>query len=245
MKKIFLLTIFSFVSSLVFCDIVLSVSPGQTPPYIIGDHSNPTGGVLYDLAQELSKELKEKVSFENLSKNRSIIALLDGKTTAICISNIAWFEKEDLDKLIFSEPLFTEKNVFVVRTSESKNYTSINSFFGKTVGAASGYFYAPAFSNHVESGRINREDVDDPELNFKKILTGRIDAFIFSDVLFYYAKKNNRAYLDLTAAPYVLSSYEISFAFSKKNKEQADKINKALIKLKKAGIIDKILAKYN
>ena len=244
MKKILLIISLIFLSHSAFADIILSISPGQTPPYIIGDHSNPTGGVLVDLAQELSKELKEKTRFINLSKNRSIVSLLSGESTAICIMNKEWVQGSELEKLIFSDPIFVEKNVFIVRSADAKNFTSIESFFGKAVGTTTGYFYAPTFTDNVVKGFIKREDVEDPELNFKKVLIKRIDAFIFSDILFSYAKQTDSAYLDLTAAPYVLSSYDISFVFSKKNKEVADKINKALIKLKKAGVIDKILAKY-
>lgn len=223
-------------------DIVLGVNPGNAPPYLIGPVGAPTAGIIYDIGLEVAKELGVKVTYKEVSRNRVESELFSGGITAIPILNPGWTRSGD--KILFSSPLFPERNIFVVPKDKAAGYTSMASFKGLIIGANTGYFYADPLVKAFEAKEVTREDVNSPDLNFNKLKLGRIGAFVLSDILAAYELKTKADYSSMAMAPYVLSEHQIHWAFSATNKVQADRINAALTKLRDNGTITRILAKY-
>jgi len=242
MKKLFFVFFLVSAGFLSAQDIVLGVNPGNAPPYLIGPIGAPTSGIVYDIGIEVGKALGVKVVYKEVSRNRVESELFSGGITSIPILNPYW--TNSAEKMIFSPVVFGEKNIFVVPKAKSAGYKTMDSFKGLVIGANIGYFYADPLIKAWESKANIREDVNSPDLNFNKLILGRIGAFVHSDIMTAYELKTNKDYSNLAMAPYILSENDIHWAFAATNKAQAEKISAVLKKLVDNGTVAKILAKY-
>ena len=145
---------------------------------------------------------------------------------------------------LFSEPVMVKQVVFFHLKTTELNWSKLSDLKGFKIGGTIGYKYHHPFEKAEKDGILNVERVHSDEMNFKKLLKGRITLFI-CDFTIGYATLNNIFDRDTTALftnnpKSVVKSYN-SLILSKKlpaSKTLMKKFNMGLNTLKKSGKYD-------
>ena len=150
------------------------------------------------------------------------------------------------EKFLISDPIVTEKSVYFHLKSTNFEWDTISDLKRYKVGVTNGYsteiFYK---ENGIEAEAVPKE-----ELNFKKMLAGRIDVYAASFFVGYnminklYPEKANL----FTNHKKPVSTNGYALIISKKHpkgKEIVSKFNSGLKKLKSSGRYEEILSKFS
>ncbi|NMP32514.1 amino acid ABC transporter substrate-binding protein [Thalassotalea sp. M1531] len=211
----------------------------NSPPYALIKGEVNTGGVIADIIGEISDSLDINSRFVFVPRKRIEKYLLDGTIDFYLISNPKWISH---NALIWTIPIFKEKNVIVVK-KESKDYETLEDLHQKTVGTIRGFVY-PSLTEAFDTQYISRTDVRSLKLNFERLSKGWIDGFIDSDILIDYVFKEHNYDDDFKVASYLVSEHLIYGVLSPKSDISIEEINNALDKLITEGVISAILSKY-
>ncbi|WP_413290648.1 substrate-binding periplasmic protein [Bdellovibrio sp. HCB337] len=208
-----------------------------TLPYIEIKHSDTkpeiTKGILKDLAEALSKELKVKPVLVLLPQQRVAQDLVAGDLSLVCYLHESWLPNSS--KIIeWSEPIATNTNLIVNlgKTRPKK----VADLYGKQIGAIVNYSYKE-LDPYFEKNLIRRENAPNNESNIKKLLHGRIDYMILSNLEFEFHKK---AHPKIVAYDLHLDSVQVKCALSQKSGIALRDLNKAIEILRSNGTLDKI-----
>lgn len=222
-------------------NITFSFGSHNVAPYTFTHGDNIIGGVIWDIAHELADELNAQANFVNIPRMRQVGYLENGVTDVILISNPQWVSHKN--KLIFSKPLFKDKDILVTLTDNPLTINSKEDLYGLNIGTIRGYKY-PLIDEDIAQLHISRQDVRDLDSNVQKLLLSRIDAYIDSSILVNYKLSNREDAGKFRIEPLIISTHQIYAAISKKSSVPPLKIITALEKLKKNGVIKAILHKY-
>lgn len=90
-----------------------------------------------------------------------------------------WYPSEDRAKdFHYSDPLQEDAIVFFhLKSNALSDWESLDDLKGERIGATAGYTYTAEFWDAAKSQRLNIQEAKSDELNFKKLLKGRIDLF--------------------------------------------------------------------
>jgi polar amino acid transport system substrate-binding protein len=158
----------------------------------------------------------------------------------------AWYSKERDALLKFSEPIATNRIVFVHNAGEPFEFHSLNDLKGKVVGVQSAATYGPEF---MASDLFKREPVTEPLLSLKKVAAGRIDLTLDDELVTKYTINTKIPELasQLALTKGALSENGLYVTFSRKRpdvEKLAADFNKALADMKADGTYDKLLAAH-
>jgi polar amino acid transport system substrate-binding protein len=158
----------------------------------------------------------------------------------------------------FSEPVYTDKVWLVSLCKKQFPFNKIQDLVGKKIGIVPGSSAGEEFDNQVGKTIINEKNDTSLAGRFLKLYQNRMDAFLLyeprtnlievqKELNLQFApniKEYSQTKKDLFCIlPHPISSIEVHFALSKKaNQAYLDKINHALIKAKKNGDLNQILA---
>ena len=137
--------------------------------------------------------------------------------------------------------------VFFHLKSHPFDWKDMNSLKDVDIGATIGYLYGSTFDKAAEQGRIRVERVPSDVINFRKLLTKRIEIFpidvnVGRFILQSKFKPQDRQLL--THHPRRISVTPLSLLFSKKgekNKRLLGLFNEGLRRLKASGRLDQYL----
>lgn len=137
----------------------------------------------------------------------------------------------------FSDPVYPE-NMYIYTLNDKKfKFDSFKDLKGKTIGIVKGYSYGDKFNSAVENKEIKTNSAKNDDVNFKRLLRGKIDCLVTSELLAsIYIKKNNLNG-KIKKIKKAVESGEVYFVFNKNMKKQKilKKFNTALSKLKENG----------
>lgn len=96
-----------------------------------------------------------------------------------------WYPSEErAEYFYYSDPLLVDNTVFFyLQGNPMPEWGTLDDLKGRRIGATAGYTYTPEFWNAAESGRLDIQEAASDELNFKKLIKGRIDIFPTSDLV--------------------------------------------------------------
>lgn len=96
-----------------------------------------------------------------------------------------WYASEERAELFhYSEPLLTDSMVFFhLKDKPLPDWETLDDLKALRIGATAGYTYTPEFWEAAKSKRLDVQEVSSDELNFKKLLKGRIETFATSDLV--------------------------------------------------------------
>lgn len=114
---------------------------------------------------------------------------------------------------------------------------------GKKVGIVRGYYYE-VFENNFNNNLLIKDESNTNEALFQKLNWGRIDCAFFDTVLFDYLIKTEKANVDDFKRGVVLTNSPLGFKIRIEKKNSVEKFNKAIEKLKRDGVVDRIIKKY-
>lgn len=162
--------------------------------------------------------------------------------------SIFWYYNEERAKYFyFSDQIGTQSNVFFHLKKNKFNWKTITDLKGKIIGITAGYSYGKEFDEVNKKGHLTTQEVSSDELNFKKLLIGRIELFPMQMDIGYdllYRKFTQKQIDQLTYHPKNLNNDPVYLILTNQNKKNIQRIklfNKGLKKLKKSGKYDQYL----
>ncbi|MEM1400829.1 MAG: transporter substrate-binding domain-containing protein, partial [Pseudomonadota bacterium] len=159
----------------------ISISTGEYAPFT--GENLPSGGVVNGLVSRVLAEAGLQAEFQYFPWKRALQMARSGDVAA----SSYWGEREDQTGLAMVGPIVLDRNVlFFRRDKPVSEFDNVADLGGIVIGVTAGYSYTPAFWAAVESGSISVEETDSDETNFRKLLAGRIDAFIADEYVGYY-----------------------------------------------------------
>lgn len=193
-----------------------------------------TGGILKDLAEALTQELGLKPSMVLLPQQRVGPDLVNGQLGMVCFVHETWFPKELAAQFLWSDELTA--NINYIATINGKPVNKVEDLFSKQVGTIVNYYYK-ILDPYFDKGKIVRDAGPSTSSNIQKLVHGRIDYMIISNLEFdFYKKKNPK----LRSYDLGLDNVRVKCALSKKSGISLEQLNKAIASLRKKGTLDKV-----
>jgi polar amino acid transport system substrate-binding protein len=178
---------------LVFFSILLSISAtrasaAETIEITTGEYAPWTseslkhGGFSTHVITEAFKLEGYDVNFTFYPWKRVYDAAKDGKRFH---ASAWWYTSEERARdFHYSAPLLVDSTVFFyIKDNPIPDWETLDDLKGRRIGATAGYTYTPEFWEAAKSKRLNIQEASSDELNFKKLLKGRIDMFPTSDLV--------------------------------------------------------------
>ena len=243
MKKTLLFLILSCLlsGSSVWAEAV-KLAIGDWEPYTSA--TNPKGKLLEKVVTEAFKLEGVEVKYEYFPWKRSIINAETGESDG----TFPWNKTTEREGLfhIHKTSLLKDDSVYFHLKSTPFDWKSMNDIKKYKVGVTIGYKDEKIYKDKG----INADPVPSEEMNFKKMLAGRIDVYMTSKVVGYstihklFTPEEAKLF---TNHPTPVEQGEFYILFSKKTtngKALADKFDEGMKKLKDSGAYKKILAEY-
>ncbi|HCM47998.1 MAG TPA: hypothetical protein DIS98_11015 [Colwellia sp.] len=221
--------------------LIISYGDHDAAPYSIEIGEQLYGGIIKDIATELAGELDIAVTFVKTPRKRIERYLENNTVHLVLITNPAWLTNSE--KLQWSESIFIEKNMMVVKADNTNKYQELIDFRGMIIGTVRGYTY-PTLQPFFDQEKFIRYDVSNLNVNFIRLDLRRIDALVDANILINYQLKKSNNAQDFTVLPLIVSEHNIQAALSPNAPITLTQFNQALKILKDQGVIDAILKKY-
>ncbi|WP_221075094.1 substrate-binding periplasmic protein [Agarivorans aestuarii] len=154
----------------------LTIATGEHPPFTshyLNDH-----GFINAVIKAAFKTSNIHVKYRYLPWQRALSASQAGTYSATSY----WAKKQQRNShFLHSDPLWYGGSV-LVSLSKNGEYNSLSSLQGKVIGAVRGYTYSEEFWQLGKEEKYEIQEVNSDLQNLKKLLAGRIDAFIIDNV---------------------------------------------------------------
>ena len=190
-----------------------------------------------ELIRAIGKQMGYEVQIQNMGFD-GLIPGLDAGNIDVAISGMT-ITQERAKKVNFSKPYY-KSGLTVVVKSDNEAVKSFKDLEGKKIAVQLGTTGADE-AKKISNSQV-REFNNAPEA-FLELKAGGVDAVINDKPVndYYIAKAGSK---DNKVVGEPLTSEDYGIATTKKNKELADKIDKALDELKKNGEYEKIYVKW-
>ena len=241
MKKIALFLLLVAISENVFADEIVRLAIGDWAPYT--SSTDDKSKILEHVVAEAFKLEKIDVRYEYFPWKRSYIVTKNGEFDG----TFPWAKTEEHLKDFYINKLYLiqDEGVFFHLKTVQFDWNVLEDLNKYSVGVTIGYKEEIGYK---EKG-IHAEAAPSEDLNFKKLLAGRIDVYQTSKIVGYATI--NRLFTPAEAKlfthhPKPAVHNEFYILFSKKTphgQNLADKFDSGLKKLKESGRYDRILAK--
>lgn len=148
---------------------------GSPPKMFI--HEGEQRGVLIDILNYAAKHLpQERVELTLYPWARAYLASMSGQGGLLGIS-WTWRRDEVFD---YSEPVFVDEVVIVVKKGREFRYRGLSDLQGKTLGTVRGASFGSAFDRAHQEGVFSIEGDNGARNRLSKLAAGRIDCALFN-----------------------------------------------------------------
>nr|WP_287410977.1 transporter substrate-binding domain-containing protein [Pseudodesulfovibrio sp.] len=136
----------------------------------------------------------------------------------------------------YSDPIYTELLLVFVQKNKTFTFESVKDLEGKRIGVILGWSYGPKFDKARAQKTFEVEPVNRDQLNFKKLMDGRLDCVVASRESGFYeiARKKHTEILPLPKSLLSNPTY-LAFAKHTHKKDFLMRFNAALRALKESG----------
>ncbi|MES2295405.1 MAG: transporter substrate-binding domain-containing protein [Pseudomonadota bacterium] len=148
----------------------------------------------------------------------------------------------------FSDPVVDLSSVFFHLKTLRFKWTTLDDLAAYRIGVTNGYSYGPGFADAVKAGKLRVEVVPSDELNFRKLLKGRIDLFLDNrlagQALLAKIFTPEEAARIVVGSDYV-GTRPLGLMLNRRlaqNKELMNEFNAGLKRLRESGELDRILS---
>jgi polar amino acid transport system substrate-binding protein len=237
----FLLWFFGFQLSFA-SDVKFAVPPAGYPPYIIINGSN-LQGIIIETIQKAAKASSIELEFVFLPERQAQIQL-DTKQIDMRMESPGWVKNPS--RYIWSEPITSIKDIFVFHRKTPNVFESDESLIGSVINTHTGYSY-PTLKELFEKGQLIRND-------FSTEIAMLLDLFDNQEGV------KKAAVIDQYVVKYLMSSnvsLKENIVFSRRHIDYnylhfqvlkspkmhhiLTKLNFEIKKMKRVGVIDKII----
>jgi polar amino acid transport system substrate-binding protein len=225
------------------------------PPYVFCEKDATTGielarkGIDIDLLSELFQRIGQPYSIQCLSRKRAVEKIKGGEAAGV-FPGFKTPERESF-ALFLDDPLqLSQYSLFVKQGSEFP-FATLDDLAGKRIGIERGHNVSLDFHAAASAGKYQVEEASAPEQNLKKLLAGRIDAYINNcNVVRHMAKQlgmlERIAILPNPVTQGKPSYFMISKAATIPDKPQLiQRLNQALHEMWQDGTVERITRRYN
>ena len=215
---------------------------GTEPSFAPFEFPDKKSGEITGFDMELIKAMGKKAGFAKVTVKGmgfdALIPALEAGNIDVAIAGMSCSDARK-QKVYFTDPYYESGLATLVR-KDNTTIKSLNDLKGKTIAVQLGTTGAEA-AGKIEGATVKTFDTSDTAC--LELKNGGADAVI-SDlpVLQYFLKQGGGEYAKMVGEPTKGDMYGIATA--KKNKDLADKLNKALADLKKSGEYQKIYDKW-
>jgi len=219
----------------------ISFSRSSEEPYVFIEKRKLRGGVLKELMDAISKQSGIKMKYVLVSKRNQEKEIDSGVIDGACLINPEEFS--NAKDYQWSNSLYKEEDVLIVRVEDEQKLQSIKSLYGHSVGTISSHSYPhldPFFENETIK-RVNNKKLSN---SITQLKFGVVDAVVDTKLAVGHCIQKKELEGKFSISNKVIDTQELHCAFRKDTKISLNKINSALATLKSKGVIDKILNKY-
>ena len=150
----------------------ITLANGEWPPYQ-SQHLKHYG-VASHIATEAFKAMGIKVEYSFLPWARAFVYSQQGRMHGTLVFTRT---PEREKSFYYSDPIFYSQVVFFHRTDAPLQWRSVGDLRELQIGVTVGSNYGEEFNQALHNGELNVQKVNRDELNFYKLLAGRIDIF--------------------------------------------------------------------
>lgn len=229
-------------SSFMFAEVLkISYSRSSDEPYVLIDKRQLTGGVLKEIMDALSVQSGIKMEYVLVPRRNQDMEMKTGNIDGMCLINSD--EIVNSNEYLWSNSLYEEEDVLIVRKSDAQSLQNIDSLIGRKIGTLQAHSY-PGLEPYFENKSIERVENKKLINNMNQLRFGVIDAAIGTKLAVGYCLKKQKMENMLMVSKNIIDKQDLHCAFRKEKSLSLKKINSALAKLKEQGVIDKIIRKY-
>ena len=220
----------------------LHFAEGEWVPYVSQDlHNN---GVSAEIVSAALQAVGLDVEYSFYPWKRSLIMVEKGAA----VGSFPWSKTPERAKvLLYSDPIHSTREVLFYlkdRFPDGVEFNALPDLSSYVFGGTRGYWYEDYFIKHG----LNVDYVADPETSFMKLEKGRVDFVPENELVGWsYLRKlfpGNESKFSATRKAY--RSEKMYVIFNKKNgRVPRNRFNEGLRIIRKNGIYDAILKKYN
>jgi len=237
-----LLLILLGLSSFVFAEVLkISFSRSASEPYVVIDKRKLTGGVLKELMDALSKQSGIKMQYVLVSKRNQEKEMMAGVIDGSCL--VSPQELVDSSKYLWSDALYEEEDVLIVRKEDASTLKNLDSLYGHKLGAIQAHSY-PTLTPYFKNNSIERIDNKKLSSNISQLRFGALDAVVDTKLAVAHCIQKKNMEDKLIISNKAIDKQELHCAFRKDMDISLERINSALYIMKEKGVIDRILNKY-
>ena len=216
---------------------VLTVAFPSYPPYRIVTPEKTPQGIEAALLTEIAKHMDIQLEFVYPNFRRALYMLQTGE--ADIMGGLARLPEREAYVQFIEPPYFTSMHkAFYVLKKNHGLITGYDSLQGLRIGTMKGVAYFPRFDADKS---LIKDDVSDTSLNYKKLLTERIDTFIESEATGDYHIKRKNLTEHIVKSPYVYSEQLDTYLVLSRTSpfiERLPEFQQVLRKLLHAGFIE-------
>lgn len=224
----------------------IAISTGEWAPFS-GEQVYQNGFVLHVIREAYAREGLQ-VQYDFFPWERAYQSALreDSPYTATAY----WYRSPERESdCLYSEPLIEEEMVLFFRKADPlEHWETLTDLEDYRIGISLGVTYPEDFKELAESGELNVQEAPDDELNFRKLLAGRIDIFPTTSVAGLELLRNTftpaeMAELDYNKKPIMVSTGHLLFCQTNPTAaEQLNIFNSGLQKLMADGTYAQLYA---
>ena len=213
------------------------ISTGEYRPF--NSPALPGKGIVPRIVTEAFARVGIQVSWLFLPWNRAYELASRGQVDATA----QWGDSEARAALhYYSDPLYqTVTGFFHLKTTPVPDWQDLSELKGLRIGAVRGYTYSKEFYDLINAGVLWVEFVDEPVLNYRKLMAGRLDMVVEELEVGYDMVRMNfppEEAARVTHAPRPLTVHPVYLLFPRVNPKSValrDAFNRGLAYIKAAG----------
>lgn len=221
--------------------IKVGATPTAVPFNFLNPKTNTLEGVMIDVAQAVSKELGVTPDISGIPFATLIPSL---QTKKIDMISSAFARTPARAEVVdFSDTVLTYKEALMVPMNDTKAYRSYDDLKGKVVGVQMGTSYVEPLK--AVQGFKELKMYDTMADLVRDIALGRVEAgFGDTPVVAYQVRMSASKQVRLVDTYQSLLITDIALAVRKGDSETLSKLNAAIAKIKKNGVLAEILKKW-
>ena len=162
------------------------ISTGEFSPW--ADENARHGGFVNRVIREAFRREGLQVKFSYWPWKRALVAARNGKVDATSF----WYSSEEKARdFYYSNPISAHRELFFyLKKRNLPPWKTLSDLSGFDIGATRGYTYTDEFWRMGKQGELTIYEANSDELNFKKLLAGRVDLFPAGEVVGWRVLEN-------------------------------------------------------
>lgn len=217
-------------------DLVFIIDASTEMPWARLQNKQVTGGLHRDLALALGAQLGRDAKLLVLPRKRLASAIERGEADIVCGLRPEWFA----GPFDWSVPVLPDGEL-IMSLASARRPTTLTDLRGQAIGTVSGFAY-PELEQALGEGFV-REDAPNAEANLRKLNRGRMQYAVANQLYADYQRRQGAIKVALHP-DYMLTQYVTPCALSRRSQVKLSELNQAIVSLKKAGALNRMIDTY-